>query len=118
MNPSKVIFIGIVLTGLAAFASAFSVWIRKSKSSDLPSWRKVIFSFAFLAVAAQFLLFALSWTHIGNDYALFIKWRRFVFPSFWVGVVPTLFGKGSPRWWLLLASVLIFVLCFFTMLTP
>ena len=57
--------------------------IRKvSGTMVLPKWRDVAFKLAFLAVAGQLFLFAIFWTRIGADYALFANWARFVYPSF------------------------------------
>jgi hypothetical protein len=118
MTPSKVIFLGIIIAGMTAFVLAFSSWLRKGKSVALPGWRRVIFSLGFLAVAGQVVLFALSWTRIGADYALFARWARFVYPSFVIAIVCILAGKGAARWWLLASSTLLFVICFFIMLSP
>jgi|HubBroStandDraft_6_1064221.scaffolds.fasta_scaffold752128_1 hypothetical protein len=118
MQLTRLIFIGIVVAGLMAFALAFSVRLRKGQSVAVPGWRWVIFSLGFLAVAAQFLLFALSWTRIGADYALFARWARFVYRSFVIAIVSILAGKGAARWWLLASSTVLFVICLFIMLSP
>lgn len=118
ITPGMVIFVGIVVAGLAGFVLALRAWVRSERSRSLPGWRRLLFSLGFLAVAGQLVLFALSWTHIGKDRALFAAWARLVYPSFAVPVALILTGKGSARWWLLGSSFLLFVLCFFIMLTP
>lgn len=118
ITPGMVVFIGIILAGLAGFVLALRAWLKSRQSTGLPAWRKLLFSLGFVAVAGQFILFALWWTRIGRDYALFAAWARLVDPSFLVAIVLVLTGKGSARWWLLGSSSLLFVLCFFIMLTP
>jgi hypothetical protein len=60
-------------------------------------------------------------TESGNDYfgARYYgsSRARFVYPSFLVSVILILTGKGPARWWLLVSSFLLFVLCFFIMLS-
>jgi hypothetical protein len=114
----KIVFIGIIVAGLVGFILALRAWVKSGQSKGLPAWRRLLFSLGFLAVAAQAVLFALSWTHIGVDRALFAAWARFVYPSFLLSVILVLTGKGPARWWLLASSFLLFVLCFFTMLSP
>jgi hypothetical protein len=114
----KIIFVAIIVAGLAGFLLALRAWFKTEKSQTLPAWRRVLFSLGFLAVAGQVVLFALSWTHIGRDRALFAAWARFVYPSFGVAVPLIFAGKGAARWWLLASSFLLFVLCFFVMLSP
>jgi hypothetical protein len=114
----KIIYVSIIVAGLVGFVVALGVWLKSERSKELPAWRRLLFSLGFLAVAAQLVLFALSWTNIGRDRALFAAWARFVYPSFFVAAVLVLMGKGPARWWLLASSFLLFVLCFFTMLSP
>jgi hypothetical protein len=114
----KVVFVGIIVAGLVGFVLALRAWIKSGQSAGLPAWRRLLFSLGFLAVAGQVVLFALSWTNIGRDRALFAAWARFVYPSFLVAFLLVLTGKGAARWWLLASSFLLFVLCFFIMLSP
>ncbi|SNT44440.1 hypothetical protein SAMN05421770_11915 [Granulicella rosea] len=114
----KIIFVGIIVAGLIGFVLALWAWVRSEQSKELPAWRRLLFSLGFLAVAGQVVLFALSWTHIGRNRALFSAWARFVYPSFFVAAILALTGKGAARWWLLASSFLLFVLCFFIMLSP
>lgn len=114
----KIIYLSIIVTGLVGFSVAVGIWLKSKRSKELPAWRRLLFSLAFLAVAGQGVLFALSWTDIGRDRALFAAWARFVYPSFLAAAVLVLTGKGPARWWLLVSSLLLFVLCFFTMLSP
>jgi hypothetical protein len=114
----KIVYVGIIVAGLCGFIVALGTWMKSKSATGLPAWRKTLFSLGFLAVAGQVVLFALSWTHIGVDRALFAAWARCVYPSFLVAVVLVLTGKGPARWWLLASSFLLFVLCFFSMLSP
>jgi hypothetical protein len=120
MKPITVeilVFFAIILTAIGAFARALWGWHRKKESVELPGWRNIAFQLGFIAVAGQLVLFAIPWTHIGRSYALFAAWARLVYPSFLVAVIFVAAGKGSARRWLLLSSILLFVLCFFTMLS-
>ena len=113
-----IVFFGIVIVAIAAFVWALWAWHKDKQLMNLAEWRKVAFQLGFIAVAGQLVLFAIFWTHIGTNYALFAAWARFVYPSFLVAVIFIVAGKGSSRLWLLLSSFLLFVLCFFTMLSP
>jgi hypothetical protein len=118
ITPAALAFVGLIACGLAAFFVALWRWLRGPQTQGLPGWRKVFFDLGFLAVAAQAVLLALSWTHIATSPALFARWARFVFPSFLVAAVLVLMGRGVSRWLLLASSFLLFVVCFFIMLTP
>ena len=118
ITPAKLVFLGIIVAGIGTFVLALWAWRRSTQPSGLSTLRRVLFSLGFVAVAAQLVLFALSWTHIGADYAMFATWARFVYPSFLLAVSFIAAGRGAARWWLLLSSFLLFVLCFFTMLSP
>jgi hypothetical protein len=72
---------------------------------EISAWRRVCFSVGFLAVAAEVVLCAIFWMHIGRDYALFARWARSVCLAFLISVVCVAAGKGPARWWLL-ASLL------------
>lgn len=85
-------------------------------NKTLPFWRRIAASIGLLAVTMQALLFILSWTRIGSG-VLFGQWARWVLPTFLVAVPCVLAGKGAFRWWLLLSSVLLFVICFFIVLS-
>jgi hypothetical protein len=111
-------FAAIVLGAFGGFGYACLKWRRESSKAELPWWRRIIASLGFLAVAAQILLFMAFWTRIGRDPFLSARWERFVFPTFVAAVLLIPLGKGSSRWWLLLSSCLLFVMCFFFGLTP
>jgi hypothetical protein len=120
MNPITVeilVFFGIIIAAIGAFARALWVWRRNKQSMELPGWRNAAFRLGFVVVAGQLFLLAIPWTHIARNYALFAAWARFVYPSFLAAVIFVAAGKGTARRWLLLSSFLLFVLCFFTMLS-
>jgi hypothetical protein len=118
MSPSQLVFVGIVIVALGSFALAGKMWLGKGRLIEIPAWRRVLFNIGFFAVAAEVVLFALSWTHIGADYALFARWARMVCLAFLISVVCIVAGKGPARWWLLVSSTLLFGVCFLIMLTP
>jgi hypothetical protein len=118
MNLSQIVFVGIIIAALAALGLACKTWFAKGQAAELPTWRKVIFSLGILAVVGQVVLFVLFWTKIGSDYGLFAEWARMVYPSFLVAAVCIFAGKGAARRWLFASSVLLFIVCFFMMLSP
>jgi hypothetical protein len=118
VTPAKLIFVGIIVAGLVGFVLAIRAWQKAGQSLGLPRWRKFLFGLGFLAVAGQVVLFALVWTNIWADRAMFAAWARLVDPLFLTAVALILAGKGPARWWLLMTSFLLFVLCFFIMLSP
>jgi hypothetical protein len=76
MSPSQIVFAGIVIVALGSLGLAVKVWLMKGRSIEIPAWRRLLFNLGFFAVATEVVLFALSWTHIGTDYALFARWAR------------------------------------------
>jgi hypothetical protein len=118
MSPSQIVFVGIVIVALGSLALAAKVWLTKGRSIEIPTWRRLLFNLGFFVVAVEIALFALFWTRVGTDYALFARWARMVCLSFVISVVCILAGKGPARWWLLASSSLLFAICFLIMLTP
>jgi hypothetical protein len=117
MSPSQIVFLCVVIVALGSLALACKVWLAKGRLVEMPTWRRLLFNLGFLAVAAEVALFALSWSHIATDYALFARWARTVSLVFLVSVVCIVAGKGPARWWLLVSSILVFGICFLIMLT-
>ena len=113
----RIVVEGVVfglMTLTASWGLAYAWWLwRVELGRNLPPWRKVVASIGLLAVTSQALLFILSWTRIGRDYALFGQWARWVLPTFLIAVPCVFAGKGPSRWWLLSSSVLLFIICFF-----
>jgi len=115
---ADVVVFGLMLL-LAFWGLGYAWWhwrISLAKET-LPLWRRTLGIVGLLAVSVQALLFLLSFTRIGSDYMLFGKWARWVDYTFLVAVPCVLAGKGKPRWWLLSASILLFVVCFFITLS-
>lgn len=114
-----IILVALSLTALGALAYALWKWRRETPNVEFPMWRRVILVIGVIAVTLQaglFLAFWL-WPSIGRDYLLFGSWARWVHISFIVAL-PCLFaGKGPSRWWLLSSSILMFVICFFIVLS-
>ena len=104
-------------SAFGGLAYAWRKWRGEARKVELPAWRRTAANIGFLAVALQAVLFIAFWTRIGRDYLLFGQWARWVLPSFLVAVPCALAGKGASRWWLLSSSVLLFVLCFFIVLS-
>jgi hypothetical protein len=117
MLVSEVIFVVVTLIAFGALAFAWKNWRAEPGKVELPAWRRAAANLGFLAVAAQAALFIASWTHIGRDYVLFGRWARWVLPSFLVALPCVLAAKGASRRWLLSSSVLLFVICFFIVLS-
>lgn len=111
------IFLAICMAALGSFG--YAVWERRTETETktTPLWRRIVAASGFVAVAAQAVFFAAFWTRIGRDYVLFGRWARWVLPTFLVAVACVLAGRGASRWWLLLSSVFLFVICFFIVLS-
>jgi hypothetical protein len=109
-----------VLLVLAAFGSLGYAWIKwrgEVNRLELSGWRRAAANLGFLAVAAQAALFIAFWGPIGRDYVLFREWARAAVALFVVALPLSLAGKGASRRWLLGSSVLLFVVCFFVILS-
>ena len=109
-------FILLGLMTLMAFGALGYAWWRWKPEyfkQPLPLWRRVLASVGLVAVSFQALLFLLSWTQIGRDPVLLGHWARWMNPTFLVAVPCVLAGKGASRWWLLTASILLFLISFF-----
>src|ERR1035437_5386360 len=116
--PSAIFYLTLNLVAVAGFIFALKVWFSQRRSLAISTWRQVVFTLGIAAAGLQIVLFALSWTHIlWADRVLFGRWARMLFPSFAVAVPCILAGKGAARWWLLSSSVLLFIICFFVMLS-
>jgi hypothetical protein len=104
---------------IAFWGLAYTWWHRRGELEweTLPSWRRIVANIGLLAFTVQAVLFILSWTRIGRDYTLFGRWAGWVLPTFLVAVPCVLAGNGKSRWWLLSSSVLLFVICFFIVLS-
>lgn len=113
-------YIGVVLLAVGGLVYSFVKWLRESRWTELPAWRRTATNLGFLAVAVQaaLLLSFLLWHRISRDHQLLGLWATLIYPTFVIAVPLTLAGKGSSRWWLLSSSVVVFVLCFFLSLTP
>jgi hypothetical protein len=112
-------FIAINLPLLGAFAFALVKWRGDIRNSDLPMWRKWTTNIGFVAVAIQggLYLAVWIWPQLTRG-SLLGRWAHWVLPTFAVAVPFVLAGKGASRWWLLSSSVMLFVICFFIVLTP
>src|SRR5271157_2591094 len=96
-----VLFVAMVVGAFGSLVYAWKKWLWEPQKSELPAWRRVVANLGFIAVAAQAVLFALSWTRIGRDSVLFGQWARWVLPTFLVALPCVIAGKGPSRWWLL-----------------
>ena len=114
---SAVLFVAMILVAFGGLAYAWKKWRGESRKVELPAWRRTVTNIGFLAVTVQGISLIASWTRIGRDYALFGQWARWVLPAFLVALPCVLVGKGTSRWWLLSSSVLLFVICFFIVLS-
>ena len=110
-------FILIIATGSAALALAWILWLWRDRKSQLAKWRRAVAYVGFLAVTAQVLIFVGFWNGAGHSDALFARWSRWVFLSFFVALPCSVAGKGPSRLCLVLASILLFTICFFMVLS-
>jgi len=92
-------------------------WRTETRKAQLSRWRRAAANIGFLAVTAQAVLFIAFWGPIGRDYVLFGEWARAVVAVSVVALPLTLTGKGQSRWWLLGSSCLLFIICFFMILS-
>ena len=114
-----VVFVTMILIALGALAYGWKKWLGELRKRELPMWRRTAPSAGFLAVTAQATLFLAIWIwpHIGRDYVSFGEWARSELLLFLIAFPLVLAGQGPSRWWLLLSSVLLFIICFFIALT-
>ena len=110
-------FVVLMVLALFGFVYGFKRWRQDSSQSQLSAWRRMAVNFGLAALGVQITLFVLFWSPIGRDYLLFARWARWVFPTFLVAFCCVLAGKGPSRWWLLSSSVILFVICFFIVLS-
>jgi len=111
-----VVFGLIILTAFWGLAYAWWHFRVGLPKEPLPLWRRILATIGLAAVSAQAILFFLPWTRIGRDPMLFGKWANWVDPTFLVGVLCVLAGKGRSRWWLLSSSILLFIIsCLLTL---
>lgn len=112
-----IVYLAICITALGCLG--FAIWkvAREHDRTNLPTWRRIVGGIGFVAVTFQAILFITSWTRIGKDYVQFSQWSRLVLPSFLVAVPCVLADRGAIRWYLLSSSILLFVICFFIVLS-
>jgi hypothetical protein len=115
------VFGAIVIGG---FASLIWGWRRYGRNGEArrPAWRRALATFGLFLASMQGVLLATFWAyniHIGgwsNDYVLFHNWVRAEFALFAVALPCLVVGSGRYRWWALLSSCLLFIVCFFVAL--
>jgi len=113
------IFLAVCMVALGSFGYAILKWRAGTETKQLPVWRQIATIVAFVAVGTQVGVFAAFWIwpQIGRDYVTFGQWARWVLPPFLVAFPCGLAGRGAIRWLLLLASVLLFGICFLIVLS-
>jgi hypothetical protein len=114
---AAIVFMLMVLIAFSGFAYAWRKWRTDVRKGELPRWRRTATGIGFVAVAAQAALFVAFVGPIGRDYVLFAWWARAVLALFVVALPLTLAGRGASRWWLLGSSLLLFIICFFMILS-
>ena len=110
----------MVLTAFGGLIYALTRWREQCRAAGIPAWRRIAMIVGLLAVTAQAALFLslFAWPHLSQEYALLSRWARWVVGVFLIAVPCALAGKGAARWWLLLSSVTLFLLCSVVTLTP
>jgi hypothetical protein len=114
-----IVFGSILIGGLASLIPAWRQYGQHHKT-DVPRWRATLAAFGLLVASLQALLLVAFWLYnniagangSGTNYSLFQNWVRIEFVLFAVAPLPLLVGTGKYRWWALLSSCLIFVICF------
>jgi hypothetical protein len=113
------VFGGSLIGGFASLVPAWRQY-RQTRKTDHPRWRAALATFGLFAASLQALLLAAFWLYnnVGGDsHSAFQNWARIEIILFVVALLPLLVGTGKYRWWALLSSCLIFVICFFTVLS-
>jgi hypothetical protein len=104
------------LAALWGVAYGWWHWRGAFAIESLPFWRRTVATIGLSLVTLHGLLCAFLWTGLGTSHLPFAYQAYRVAPLF-LAAVPCIFaGKGASRWWLLLSSSLLFVLCFSIML--
>jgi hypothetical protein len=113
------VFLVLCLVAIGSFGYAAWKWWDGVEASKLPVWRQVATMLAFLAAATQVSVLGAFWIwpQIGHDYVGFARWARWILPPFLVALPSAIAGKRAVRWLLLTASVVVFVICFFIVLS-
>ena len=111
------LLVATVSIGFAALAVAWALWLLQDRKLQFPRWRRTIAHLGFLAVTAQATTFLEFWRGVGNNDVLFARWARWVLLSFLVALPCSVAGRGPSRVSLLLASILLFTICFFMVLS-
>ena len=113
------VFLVLCLVAVGTFGYAAWKWWTGVETDTPPVWRRVATMLAFLAVATQVSVLSAFWIwpQIGRDYIGFAQWARWVLPPFLVALPCAIVGKRVVRWLLLTASVVLFVICFFIVLS-
>jgi hypothetical protein len=112
----EIIFVAMIIAAFCGLVFGWTKWRHENRKACIPVWRRILAGAGILAVTAQAIVFIESW-RIGSDYVLFGKWARWVLPSFLVALPCVIAGRGASRWSLLSSSILLFVLCFFIILS-
>jgi hypothetical protein len=107
------------LMAVTAFAGLSYAWwhLRTAVVTDTPLWWRSVTSIGLLGVSIQALVFIVFWTPVVHDALSLAQWSRWVFPAFLLGAACSLLGKGVFRRWLVSSSALLFVICFFLVLS-
>lgn len=120
-TAQAVLFVAINVGGFGALIWG---WRRFAARADegRPLWRRVLAACGLFFASLQATLLAAFWaTNLGgwrNGYnPYFASWVRAEFVAFALALSCLLVGSGRYRWWALLSSVLLFVVCFFVALS-
>lgn len=116
-----VVFVAINVGGFGSLAWSWRRFAAKAEGEHLP-WRRILATCGLFLTSLQAALLATFWiTNLGgwsNGYnPFFASWVRTEFLAFALAVPFLLLGGGRYRWWGLLSSSLLFVVCFFVALS-
>jgi hypothetical protein len=114
-----VLFITMIISAFGGLAYAWKKWRDDAQKLELPTWRRAVANIGFLAVAGQAVLFLVfwEWPGVGHDYVPLGHWARWILPSFLVALAFRSRWEGSLAMVAPSSSVLLFVICFFIVLS-
>jgi len=107
----------LILIAFGSFACGLWKWIVTARTAVLPAWRRAASGFGCIAVSAQGVGFFVLLTRTAGNPALVAEWLHFEVYTLIVAVPLVLCGRGLARWGMFLASLFLFVICFFVALS-
>jgi len=112
---AAIVFIVSAVGALTSFAFAWEKFSEGARQAERSQWRRKAGGIACLVIAAQGInLLAFFFSNVSRE--AHREWVRYILWLFVLGLPFVLVAKGPTRWYLLLSSALLFVVCFFVVL--